>query len=160
MFRFPSRGNLENHHRSLIMYPNFCIVEGLWDGLNIQYMHSEKTITKALVMYIDNTESLESNWLNYIPKKLFQDYLLISFTPFLFTQIFGQKIPVSHSPFIYKIEITNPSILHLAHLLQTEIKTPKILSQEFVFAIVTAMIRYCEVKKSAEIDIIDRSEVM
>jgi hypothetical protein len=125
------------------MYPNFCIVEGLWDGLNIKYIHSEKTITKALVMYIDNTESLKSNWLNYIPKKLFQDYLLISFTPFLF-----------------RIEITNPSILHLAHLLQTEIKTPKILSQEFVFAIVTTMIRYCEVKKSAEIDIIDRSEVM
>jgi hypothetical protein len=142
------------------MYPNFCIVEGLWDGLNIQYMHSEKAIAKTLVMYVANTETLEADCLNSILKSKLRDYLLISLTPCLLTQFLGRKISVPRSPFIYQIEITNPSILHLSHLLQTEMKAPKVFSQDFVFAIITVMIRYCEAKKSAEVDIIDKIKVI
>jgi hypothetical protein len=142
------------------MHPNFFILEGCWDGLDIKYVHSENPIEEALVMYVANTETLEADWLNYIPKKLLVNYLLISFTPFSLTRFFDQEVSVSLSPFIYQIEITNPSILHLAQLLQTEMEAPKIFSQEFVFAIVTTMIRYCEAQKSVEVGIIDANGVM
>lgn len=137
------------------MHSNFLIIEGFWDGLDVKYVHSGNAAKKAVTIYVANAESCEVNWLSYIPKKRLRDYLLISFTPFLLTQLFNHKIPVSDSPFIYQLEITNPSILHLAHLLQSEIQTPKTFSQEFVFAIVTAMIRYCEAKKSAEVAIMN-----
>jgi hypothetical protein len=143
------------------MHPNFFILEGFWDRMHIKYVHSEKAnasgTLKALTIYVANAENFPDDWLDYIPKR---DYLLISLNPSLLKQIFGQLIPVSHPPFIYQIEITNPSILHLAHLLQTEMEAPKIFSKEFVFAIVTTMIRYCEAKTSAEIGIIDANGVL
>jgi hypothetical protein len=122
------------------MHTNFLMIEASWDCLNIKYIHSAKLVRNSLIMYVANTETLEDDWLNYIPKNFLRDYLLISLAPSLLTQILGQKNLVSHSQFIYQIEITDPSILHLAHLLRTEIEAPRILSQEFVFAIVTAMI--------------------
>ncbi|MBD2772597.1 hypothetical protein [Iningainema tapete] len=125
------------------MHPNF-ILEGFWDGLSVKYIHSGNAIRKALIMYVANTETLEANWLNYIPKNRRSDYLLISLTPSLLKQIFGKEIFVSHYPFFYQIKITNPSILYLAHLLQIEMETPNILGQDFVSAIVTAMITSCE----------------
>ena len=109
-------------NRSLIMHPNFSILEGFWDGLHIKYVHSENanasgtlkamsttgyTYGKALTMYVANTENFQADWLNYIPKR---DYLLISLTPSLLKQLFGQVIPISHPPFIYQIEIYNRSI--------------------------------------------------
>lgn len=83
------------------MHPNFFIIEGLWDGLNIKYIHSENAIRKALILYVANTEILEADWLNYIPKNQLRNYLLISLTPSLLKQIFGQKITVFDFPFIY-----------------------------------------------------------
>jgi hypothetical protein len=137
------------------MHPNFSILEGFWDGLHIKYVHSEKAnasgTLKALTIYVAIAQNFPDDWFNYIPKT---DYLLINLTPSLSKQLFGQVISVSHPPFLYQVEIKNPSILHLGQLLHSEMEAPQILSQEFVFAIVTTMIRYCEDKKSATVDII------
>ena len=39
-----------------------------------------------------------------------------------------------------QLEITNPSMLHLVNLLKIEMEAPKILSQQYDLAIVTALI--------------------
>lgn len=120
------------------MYPNCCILETSWDGLKIRYIHSENSTSDALIMYVADMENFAVDWFGINPNPQ-RDYLEISLSPSLFKQIFSQSISICCHKFI-QVEITEPSMLHLAHLLQLEMKAPKILSQKYVLAIVTAMI--------------------
>lgn len=121
------------------MHPDFSILAASWDGLDIKYIHSENLINNALIMYVIDSENFAIDWFDNTNQNPQQNYLEISFSPSLFKDIFGQKIPNSTYPFI-QLEITDPSMLYLAHLLQIEMEAPKILSQKYVLAIVTALI--------------------
>ena len=120
------------------MYPNSFTLETSWDGLKIRYTHSENSTNNALIMYVADIENFVVDWFEINPNPQ-RDYLEISFSPSLFKKIFGQSVSIYCDKFI-QIEITEPSMLHLAKLLQTEMQTPKILSQKYVLAILTAMI--------------------
>jgi hypothetical protein len=122
------------------MHRNFLILEASWDSLDIKYIRSVNLTKKALSLYVVNAENFKIDWLNYIPQNLLQDYLFVSFAPYLLKQIYSQEILPSHLRFIDQVEITEPSMLYFALLLQAEIKAPQVLSQEFVLAIITAMI--------------------
>ncbi|MDJ0798353.1 MAG: hypothetical protein QNJ51_16300 [Calothrix sp. MO_167.B12] len=126
------------------MHPKYLIIEASWDDMSIKYILSINLLKNALIMYVSNTEKLQTDWLNSIYQNPLRDYLEISLSPSLFAQISGQTISTLPHQLI-QTEITDPSILHLAYLLRTEMETPKILSKEFVFAIVTAMIMACEI---------------
>lgn len=115
------------------------IIEASWDGLDIKYIYSQNPTSDALIMYVANSENFAIDWFDNTNQNPHQNCLEISFSPYLFKDIFGQSICTSCGEFI-QIEITDPSMLHLVSLLEIEIKAPKILSQKYVLAIVTALI--------------------
>ena len=132
------------------MHPDYFILEGSWDGLDIKYIYSENSISDALMMYISSIEKGLTDGLNNLYHNQRLNCLEINFSASLFQEIFGQTISTSlHNTSLHEliqVEIVDPSMLHLAYLLQSEMETPKILSQEYVLAIVTAMITAIELQ--------------
>ena len=97
------------------MHLNFSIIEASWDGLYIKYIHSENLISNALIMYVVNSENFAIDWFENTNQNPQKDYLEIIFSPSLFKDIFGQNFSTYFHQFI-QVEITDPSILYLAHL--------------------------------------------
>jgi hypothetical protein len=88
-------------------------------------------------------EESESDWLNDVQKEPLLDYLQITLSLLRFEEIVDQKMLCCDRQLILKMHITDPSILHFAHLLRAEMETPKFLSQQFVSSIVTTLIIHC-----------------
>ncbi|MEO1378057.1 MAG: hypothetical protein AAFW70_28030, partial [Cyanobacteria bacterium J06635_10] len=80
------------------MHPNSLILEASWDGLDIKYIHSEHSISDALIIYVLNSENFVVDWFNNTNQNPQKDCLEISFSPSLFKQIFGQTISNSTHP--------------------------------------------------------------
>ncbi|MUG98724.1 hypothetical protein F7734_43115 [Scytonema sp. UIC 10036] len=145
-----------------MMQSDILILNVSWDELAIKYAYSVKPpvcSTNTLIVSIEiyqigvtnaipmggfaNAEEFESNWLNDVRKKPLLDYLQITLSLLRFEQIIDQKMLYCDRHPILKRQISNPSILHLAHLLRAEMETPKFLNQQFVSSIVTALIIHC-----------------
>jgi hypothetical protein len=137
------------------MLSDISILKASWDGLRVKYVHSVKLPLcsgNTLMMRVAilpkrvaaaNPEQFESNWLSDAQKCPLLEYLQITLSPLRFQQIVEQTmLSPNHLP-ILKMQITDPSILHLAHLLRAEMETPKPLSQQFISSIVTILITHC-----------------
>ena len=136
------------------MQPDICILKGSWDGLRLKYVVSEKLplcSSDTLMMRVAilpkgavaaNAEEFESDWLSDAQKTPLPEYLQIRLSLSRFEQIVNQKILSPNQLPILVKEITDPSILHLAHLLRAEMETPKPLSQQFICSIVTILITH------------------
>lgn len=135
------------------MQSDLLILKASWNGLAIKYAYSVKPpvySSNTLIVSIAvpmggfaNAEEFESDWLNDVQKKPLLDYLQITLSLLRFEEIVDQKMLCCDWQPILKRQITNPSILHLAHLLRAEMETPKFLSQQFVSSIVTTFIIHC-----------------
>ncbi|MBP5971470.1 hypothetical protein HW132_01645 [Brasilonema sp. CT11] len=133
------------------MQPDICILKASWDGLRIKYIVSKKLplcSSNTLMMRVAilpkgvvaaSTEQFESDWLSEPQKTPVPDYLQIILSQSRFEQIVDQKILSANQLPVLVKEITDPSILHLAHLLRAEMETPKPLSQQFICSIVTIL---------------------
>ncbi|MEO0840646.1 MAG: hypothetical protein AAF063_17305 [Cyanobacteria bacterium J06643_5] len=105
------------------------ILEASWDGLDIKYIHLENSPSDALTMYVVNSENFAIDWFDKMNQNSQKDCLEISFNPSLFKQVFGNNIYIATHP-LMQLEITEPSMLHLANLLKIEMEAPEILSQQ------------------------------
>ncbi|GAA6620077.1 hypothetical protein [Scytonema sp. NUACC26] len=138
---------------------DIIILKSSWDGLAIKYAYpvkppvcSSNTLIVSLAILqmgvttsiptecFANLEQFESNWLRDVQQKPLLDYLQIALSLLRFEQIIDQKILCLHRKLILKIQITDPSILHLTHLLRAEMETPRFLSQQFVSSIITTLL--------------------
>lgn len=137
------------------MQSDISILKASWDRLRVKYVHSEKRPLcsgNTLMMRIAiltrgvaaaNAEQFESDQLSYAQKTPLLEYLQITLSPLRFQQILDQTMLYPNQLPILKMQITDPSILHLAHLLRAEMETPKPLSQQFISSIVTILITHC-----------------
>jgi hypothetical protein len=137
------------------MQPDILILKASWDGLRVKYVHSSKLpqssgntlIISIAPLHLGATaaiaEQFESDWLSDVQKNPLLDYLQITLSLLRFEQIIDQKMLSLNQQPILKMQISDPSILHLAHLLRAEIETPKFLSQQFVSSIITTLIIHC-----------------
>ncbi|MBW4592928.1 MAG: hypothetical protein KME46_08385 [Brasilonema angustatum HA4187-MV1] len=137
------------------MQPDICILKASWDGLSVKYVVSDKLPLcsgNTLMMRVAilpkgvvaaSIEQFESDWLSEAQKTPLPDYLQIILSLSRFEQIVDQKILSPNQLPILVKEITDPSILHLAHLLRAEMETPKPLSQQFICSIVTILTTHC-----------------
>jgi hypothetical protein len=137
------------------MQPDIFILKASWDGIRVKYVRSAKLpqgsgntlIVNIAILHLGVTatiaEQFESDWLTDAQKTALLDYLQITLSPLRFKQIVDQKMLSLIQQPILKMQINDPSILHLAHLLRAEMETPKFLSQQFVSSIVTTLIIHC-----------------
>ncbi|KAB8332163.1 hypothetical protein SD80_021975 [Scytonema tolypothrichoides VB-61278] len=137
------------------MQSNISILKASWDELIVKYVHSEKLPLcsgNTLMMRVAiltrgvaaaNAEQFESDQLSDVQKTPLLEYLQITLSLLRFQQIFDQTMLSPNQRPILKMQITDPSILHLAHLLRAEMETPKPMSQQVVSSIVTILITHC-----------------
>jgi hypothetical protein len=142
-----------------MMPSDILILKASWDGLAIKYTYSVKPpvcssntlIVSIAILHIEantaiptgyfpKTAQFESNWLSDFQQKPLLDYLQIALSLLRFEQIIDQKILCPNRQPILKMQITDPSILHLTNLLRDEMETPRFLSQQFVSSIVTTLL--------------------
>ncbi|KAF3885969.1 MULTISPECIES: hypothetical protein [Nostocales] len=145
-----------------MMQSDILVLQASWDELAIKYAYlvkppvsSSNTLIVSIVTYqievtaaiptggFVNAEEIESDWLNDVQKKTLLDYLQITLSLLRFEEIVDQKMLCADRQPILKRQITNPSILHLAHLLRAEMEAPKFFSQQFVSSIIKALIIHC-----------------
>jgi len=115
------------------------VLKASWNGLDIKYINSQNPTSDALIMYVINSEYFAIDLFDNTNQNSPKDSLEISFRNSLFQQTFGKNIFILTHP-LMQLEITNPSMLHLVNLLKIEMEAPKFLSQQYVLAIVTALI--------------------
>ncbi|MBW4607441.1 MAG: hypothetical protein KME22_09505 [Hassallia sp. WJT32-NPBG1] len=137
------------------MQPDIFILKASWDGIRVKYVRSlqlpessDNTLIISIApLHLGATAAFakqyESDWLSDIQKKPLLDYLQITLSLLRFEEIIDQKMLSLNQQPIFKMQINDPSILHLAHLLRDEIETPNLLSQKFFSSIVTTLIIYC-----------------
>ncbi|MBW4558122.1 MAG: hypothetical protein KME59_19740 [Trichormus sp. ATA11-4-KO1] len=138
-----------------MMQPDIFILKANGDGIRVKYVRSlqlpqnsdNNLIISIAPLYLEATaaiaEQFESDWLNDVQKTPLLDYLQITLSLLRFEEIIDTKMIFLNQPPIFKMQINDPSILHLAYLLRGEMECPKFLSQQFVSSIVTTLIIYC-----------------
>ena len=84
------------------------------------------------------TVSLDSPIAQQISQSLTREFHLMV-NPNLINPNLAAQIQSVTLPFNYSQTVSDPSLLHLLHLLQTEIQAPQRMSQMFVTSIVTVL---------------------
>lgn len=138
-----------------MMQPDIFILKANGDGIRVKYVRSlqlpqnsdNNLIISIAPLHLEATaaiaEQFESDWLNDVQKTPLLNYLQITLSLLRFEEIIDTKMVSLNQPPIFKMQINDPSILHLAYLLRGEMECPKFLSQQFVSSIVTTLIIYC-----------------
>ncbi|OKH55517.1 hypothetical protein NIES2101_03780 [Calothrix sp. HK-06] len=129
------------------MHSKTFILNASWDGLDIKYLNAGIPLMDGDslivgVVILDNTleqfDGIHGACINHM-----KEYLLFTLSRFRFEQMTDQIITCLNQSYIHQTKITDPSILHMANLLITEIQYPNLLSQQFVYSIVTVLITNC-----------------
>jgi hypothetical protein len=109
----------------------------LWDGLILEYAQSLTdshnvaiSCTIAEQLPIKTVSAFTANDLHLILKPSWLDPSLV------------QQIQPASLPLNCQLTVADPSLLHLIQLLQAEIHSPKLMSQQFVYSIVTILITH------------------
>lgn len=138
-----------------MMQPDIFILKANGDGIRVKYVRSlqlpqnsdNNLIISIAPLHLEATaaiaEQFESDWLNDVQKTPLLDYLQITLSLLRFEEIIDTKMISLNQPPIFKMQINDPSILHLAYLLRGEMECPKFLSQQFVSSIVSTLIIHC-----------------
>lgn len=129
------------------MHSQTFILNASWDGLDIKYVNAGIPLMDgdSLIMgvvILDNTlepfDSMKGACINHM-----KEYLLFTLSPFRFEQMLDRTVACLNQAYIHQLQITDPSMLHMANLLITEIQYPNLLTQQFVDSITTVLITNC-----------------
>ncbi|RUT08327.1 hypothetical protein DSM106972_014950 [Dulcicalothrix desertica PCC 7102] len=129
------------------MHSKTSILNASWDGLDIKYVNTGIPLMEGDslivgVVILDNTlEQFDA--IHGACIKHMKEYLLFTLSPLRFEQMLDQTIICLNQAYMHQLKITDPSMLHMANLLITEIQYPNPLSQQFIYSIVTVLITNC-----------------
>ncbi|GJD20091.1 hypothetical protein RIVM261_050470 [Rivularia sp. IAM M-261] len=129
------------------MHSKTSILNASWDGLDIKYVNAGIPLIEGDslivgVVILNNTleqfDAIHGACINHM-----KEYLLFTLSSFRFEQITDQTIICLNQAYIHQTKITDPSMLHMANLLITEIQRQNPLSKQFIYSIVTVLITNC-----------------
>jgi hypothetical protein len=105
-----------------------------WDGVTVEYLRSEPVSPGVVVSLSIAHQPIDSSRLT--------GHLHLTVHPNAIAPKMAEQIQSVTLPFNYSQTVSDPSILHLLHLLQTEIQAPQPMCQLFASSIVTVLTTY------------------
>ena len=129
------------------MQPNISILSASWDGLDVKYVNLGIPSIQGGCLNIGVAihpikAYFDEDWLNGAYMNHMKEYLLFTICPFHFEQLID-KTKLCTTTNIHQVKIIDPSILHMANLLLTEIEYPKPLSKQFASSIASVIVIRC-----------------
>jgi hypothetical protein len=118
-----------------------------WDGLDAKYINlgipplKEGCLTIGVAIYPIKAH-FDDNWLSGAYINHIREYLLLTICPSRFERLINETKLCTITD-IQQVKVIDPSILHMAHLLLTEIEYPKPLSQQFASSIAGVIVTHC-----------------
>jgi hypothetical protein len=102
-----------------------------WDGVTVEYLRSEPVSPGVVVSLAIAHPPIDSSRLT--------GHLHLTVHPNAIAPKMAEQIQSVTLPFNYSQTVSDPAIVHLLQLLQTEMQTPQAMSPLFVSSIVTVL---------------------
>jgi hypothetical protein len=106
-----------------------------WDGITVECLQVEHHAPDVNPGFVVSLAIAHQP----IASQRLTSHLHLTVNPDAIKPHIAKQIQSMTLPFNYSQTVSNPSILHLLHLLQTEMQVPQLMNQMFVSAIVTVL---------------------